>query len=336
MSAKYAAAHVAPTGPGDARPTAQAIVQDEGLVGKLQGKVILVTGCSPGGLGVEVARALYSTGAHLFLTVRDVKKGEETLTDIRAHHEGSGGTVELLALDLDSLQSVRECAIEFLRRSKQLHILINNAGVMACAEGVTKDGFETQFGTNHLGHFLLFQLLKPALLASSTPAFHSRVVSVSSSGHRFSAIRFDDLNLKKMGYQPWVAYGQSKTANIYMANEIERLYGAKGLHATSVHPGMISTSLGRHVDPQVLQSLVDPVKHMLKSQAQGAATIVWAAVGKEWEGKGGKYLEDCSVSAPRASDDPNVRLGYSSYAYDEVASKKLWAISLSLVNAADD
>lgn len=208
-----------------------AIIEDEQLVNKLTDKVILITGCSSG-IGVETARALHATGAHLFLTVRDMKKGEEVVKSILASNPTSQGKVELLKLELDSLQSVREGAAEFLKRSKQLNVLINNAGVMACPEGQTKDGFETQFGTNHVAHFLLFQLLKPALLASSTPAFHSRVVSLSSSGHRYSPVLLTDLNLKARGYDKWVAYGQSKTANIYLATEIERRYGSRGLHAT--------------------------------------------------------------------------------------------------------
>eukprot|EP00243_Klebsormidium_subtile_P004274 TRINITY_DN1813_c0_g1_i1.p1 TRINITY_DN1813_c0_g1~~TRINITY_DN1813_c0_g1_i1.p1 ORF type:complete len:246 (+),score=36.54 TRINITY_DN1813_c0_g1_i1:90-740(+) len=209
---------------------------------------------------------------------------------------------------------------------------------MATPEGQTKDGFETQFGTNHLGHYLLFLLLKPTLLASSTPTFHSRVVSLSSAGHRRSPILFDDLDLKKVGYQPFTAYGQSKTANIYLATEIERRYGSQGLHATAVHPGGIITELGRHMDPAMLKSMVTPELQLkFKSPEQGAATTVWAAVGKEWEGKGGKYLEDCSESQPLPENVSGALVpGYAKHAYDEQAAKKLWGLSLELVGVDDD
>ncbi|DBA88966.1 TPA: hypothetical protein ACH3X2_000192 [Trebouxia sp. C0005] len=222
QTSRYSAAHADPDGPGDARPTGLDIVEDKGREGTLADQVMLITGCSPGGLGVEVARALHLTGAHVFITVRDLQKGQAALKDILGNSRSIQGKVDLLQLDLNSLQSVRDCAADFLSKSKILNVLINNAGVMACPEGQTKEGFETQFGTNHVAHFLLFQLLKPALLASSTPEFNSRLVSVSSSGHEYSGILFDDLNLKKGGYNMWKAYGQSKTANIYLANEVAR------------------------------------------------------------------------------------------------------------------
>jgi NAD(P)-dependent dehydrogenase (short-subunit alcohol dehydrogenase family) len=312
------------------------IVKDEGMIGKLSDKVILITGASAG-IGVETAHALHATGAHLFLTTRDVQKGQKVVDTILAEKVPTGGKVELIQLKLDDLQSVRECAAAFLQRSKQLNILILNAGIMACPDSRTKDGFETQFGTNHLGHFLLFELLKETLLASSTPAFNSRVVSLSSSGHRQSPILFDDLDLSKGGYEPFKAYGQSKTANIYLANEIERRYGSQGLHATSVMPGGIFTELARHVvitDPAFVERLMksDVVKKVMKNAEQGAATTVCAAIGKEWEGKGGKYLEDCRV-APATDPSNTVPMapGYADHAYDEAAAQKLWDVSLQLV-----
>ncbi|DBA85710.1 TPA: hypothetical protein ACH3X1_005282 [Trebouxia sp. C0004] len=153
------------------------------------------------------------------------------------------------------------------------------AGVMACPEGHTKEGFETQFGTNHAAHFLLFQLLKPALLASSTPELNSRLVSVPSSGHEYSGILFDDLNLKKQGYDMWKAYRQSKTANVYLANEIDRQYGSKGLHANPVMPGVIFTPLAH---PEMVKAFETPYYQKLQKKAQeGAATTVWAAISRE-------------------------------------------------------
>lgn len=328
MSFRYAAVHQNSKGPGDARPTALDIVKDEGLQGKLTDKVVLITGCSSG-IGIETAKALNTTGAKLFLGVRDTVKGQAALSDIL-----KPGHVELLKMDLNSLDSVRSAAEEFKHKSKTLNILINNAGVMATPEGKTVDGFETQFGTNHLAHFLLFQLLKPALLASSTPSFNSRVVCLSSSGHRGAGIQFDDYNFEKGDYAPWTAYGQSKTANIYMANEIDRRYGAKGLHGLSVMPGGIMTGLQVHVIDQLSAGL-DAARNYMKSPEQGAATTVYAALSREWEGRGGRYLEDCQESG-KTEDPSPLAVGYHPGAYNEEGEKRLWADSLKFVGIKDD
>jgi len=211
-------------------------------------------------------------------------------------------------------------------------VLINNAGVMGSPQGRTADGFETQFGTNHVAHFLLFQLLKPTLLASSTPSFHSRVICVSSSGHKRSSVLFDDFDLKKRGYDPWVAYGQSKTANIFLANEIERRYGGAGLHGLALMPGGIKTGLQVHVLELMKKYEDDPkVMATIKSCEQGAATTVWAATAKEWEGQGGKYLEDCSVARPSPETTRPGEYGHAVWTYDEEAAKHLYEESLTLV-----
>ncbi|OCL14683.1 NAD(P)-binding protein [Glonium stellatum] len=330
MPSKYAAVHVSTNGPGDARPTALQIVQDEGLEGKLQGKVALVTGCSSG-IGIETVRALAVAGATVYAAVRDLEKGKAALGDVL-----SSGRVELLKLDLSSLSSVRECAKEFLAKSNTLNILINNAGIMACPEGRTVDGFEMQFGTNHLGHFLLFNLLKPTLLASSSPSFNSRVINISSTAHRYSQIHFDNISLEGE-YQPWIGYGQSKIANIYMANELDRRYGSKGLHALSVHPGGIVSGLQQYMPEEQLKQWDTPEVHAhMKSPAQGAATTVWAAISKEWEGKGGKYLQDCQVAEPVEEGYHQLSPGYEKYAYDPEKEKKLWKLSLEMVGLEDD
>lgn len=209
---------------------------------------------------------------------------------------------------------------------------------MATPEGRTKDGFETQFGTCHIAHFYLFQLLKDTLLASSTANFPSRVVSVSSIGHRSGGVRFDDYNFDKEGsYNPWLSYGQAKTANIYFANEIERRYGSKGLHATSLHPGGIATGLQVHV-PSTPEWDTPEVRAYMKSPEQGAATSVYAALSEEWKNRGGRYLSDC-VEQPAFSHEGAMYVGddgYQKWAYDEEAEKRLWRDSLKMVGLADN
>lgn len=334
----YAQQHKDTKGPGDERPTAQQVVEDQGLNGKLQGKIILITGCSSG-IGVETAKALYSTGATIYITGRNIPKTEGIAKSIATD---STRPVKVVEVELDSFASVKAGAADFLKKSgNKLNILICNAGVMAAPEGRTKDGFETQFGTNHLGHFLLFQLLKPALLAATTPDFNSRVISLSSSGHRMGGIHFGNINLteKSDPYDPWKAYGQAKTANIYFANEIDRRYGSKHLHALSLHPGVIQTELGRHVadDPLMKEIGSDPeMQKLSKSIPQGAATSVWAAIGKEWEGKGGRFLSDVAEDGPVAPNANMVAAGYAPHAYDTEAAKRLWIESLDMVGMKDD
>lgn len=325
MDSKYSKVHQSPKGPGDGRPTALQIVKDSGCEDGLTNKVILITGCSSG-LGIETARALYATGATLYLTARDLGKAKSALGEI-----ATSPRVHLLHLDLNSLASVRACAEEFLSKSDTLNILIANAGVMACPEGRTADGFETQFGTNHLAHFLLFYLLRSRLLSSSTPAFNSRVVIVASSAHRVSSVHFENLSLEGE-YEAWKAYGQSKTANIWMANEIERRYGAQGLHAFSLHPGAIATELLRHVSDEQKADWEknEFLKNYWKSPEQGAATSVWGALAIELEGTGGKYLDDCQIAPPA---DPSQRHGpgYAAWAYSPESEARLWAKTLDLL-----
>ena len=325
-------------GPGDHRPTAQHIIETEGLVGKLTDKVILLTGASSG-IGVETARSLYHTGAHLYLPVRDMAKGEAVKADIESDGMAGRGTIDLLTLDMESLDSVRQCAADFLSKSKQLHVMICNAGVaVVMPPKKTKDGFELQFGINHLAHFLLFQLLKEALLASSNPPESNvRVVMVSSAAHSISTVVLDDVNFTQRGYNPRLAYAQSKTANIHMALEIERRYGHRGLHSTSVNPGNVPTALNRHIPPHILKKVEQDERLDVhyKNKQQGAATTVWAAVGKEWESAGGKYLEDCMV-AEQKENLPLGHRGHALHAYDEEAAKQLWVETLRMVGLPED
>ncbi|KUJ15233.1 NAD(P)-binding protein [Mollisia scopiformis] len=331
MSSRYAEIHKNPKGPGDARPTALQILKDQNLGSRLQGKTILITGCSSG-IGVETAKALHTTGAILYLTARNLNKAKEALADIV-----SSPRVNLLELDLNSLASVRACAKEFLSQSPQLNIFIANAGVMATPEGRTEDGFETQFGTNHLAHFLLFNLLKSALLASSTPEFNSRAILLSSISHRISEPDFDNLTLEGK-YHSWVAYGASKTANLWTANEIERRYGTKGLHAWAVQPGGVLTNLAQHLPgEEAAEMMKEPILlAMFKNPDQGASTSVWAAVASELEGQGGKFLDDCQISGPAREGATTFEHGTSTWAFDEVKEGKLWKKSLELVGLKDN
>ncbi|KAH7184695.1 uncharacterized protein B0J16DRAFT_362414 [Fusarium flagelliforme] len=329
---RYASVHVSPQGPGDARPTALQIVKDEDLIGKLTDKVILITGGNSG-IGLETAKALHATGATVYITARSSDKIEKAIEEIKAWPETkSEAPVYGIEMRLDSFASVRAGAKEFLEKEKKLNILVLNAGTMATPEGRTEDGFETQFGTNHLGHFLLFQLLKPALSAASTPSFQSRVISLSSKAHRLNPVRFDDYNFEKEPYNAWLAYAQSKTANIYFATELERRYGDQGIHALSVHPGSIHTNLARHIDLKSL-NLPEEMAQYLKNPEQGAATSVYAALSKDWEGKGGKYLSNCAEEPPleKGVDPSSLASGYADWIYNEEAEKRLWDESLKLV-----
>ncbi|GJC78750.1 short-chain dehydrogenase TIC 32, chloroplastic [Colletotrichum liriopes] len=334
---RYAASHANPQGPGDARPTALQVVENEGLIGKLSGKVVLITGANAG-IGVETARAIHATGATLFLTARDSVKAQQAVDSIKnGPGPKSDAPIHTIELRLDSLASVRSAAKAFFSMSDKLNILILNAGVMATPEGKTEDGFETQFGTNHLGHFLFFQLLKPALLAASTPKFQSRVVAVSSTAHRLSKVRLDDLSFEKDPYTPWTAYGQSKSANIYFANEVERRYGSKGLHALSLHPGIIATNLLQYLPKEQLEAITksESMRKNMKSIPQGAATTTYAALSKEWEGRGGKYLSDLVEQGP-ADMSSQAEPGYAPWIYDEQSAKELWEKSNKLVGFDDE
>lgn len=330
----YAAAHANPQGIGDARPTALQIVQDNDMEGKLVGKTAVVTGVSSG-VGIEIVRALAATRATLILTARDLEKAQSALGDVY-----NPDTMHLVLMDQSLLPSVHTAAKEIIAKAdNKISLLIGNAGIMALQERtLTEDSYEAQFATNHLSHFLLFHLLKPALLAGSTPDFHSRVVLLSGSVHRIKGLNdADNYHFEKGGYDPWTAYAQSKTANTYMANELERRYGSRGLHATSAHPGNIPTGLVRHLPEDQIEAMKNPAYlPILKSPAQGAATPLVAAVGKEWEGRGGKYLANC-VEAPVGEDDGDIfSPKTSSVTYNPKDEARLWADSLKMVGLPDD
>lgn len=297
---------------------------DEVLRGiDLTGRTALVTGVSAG-LGVETARALTSVGARVLGAARDLGKAKAAL---------DGLDVELVELDLADLRSVRRCAGEVLTLAPELHVLINNAGVMAPPPSRTAQGFELQLGTNHLGHFLLTRLLEPALVAAAP----SRVVNVSSRGHLRAGIDFDDPHWRTRDYDKWKAYGQSKTANVLFTVELERRWGPKGVHAYALHPGVIPTELARHLTEEEFTSLSTKGRGgsssgpTLVDVPTGAATQVWAATSPELEGRGGLYLEDCSIAGPTPGDGST---GYAPYAMDPDAARLLWEWSEREVDLA--
>ncbi|HKA16213.1 MAG TPA: SDR family NAD(P)-dependent oxidoreductase [Myxococcota bacterium] len=281
----------------------------------------IVTGAS-GGLGAETARALAERGARVTLTARDVAKGEGAAEKIR---KSTGNPkVDVMALELMSLASVRAFAVEFAERNAHLNLLIDNAGVMACPLARTADGWESQFATNHIGHFLLTNLLVPLLVASAP----SRVISVSSRGHRFSPVVFEDIHFARRPYDKWSAYGQSKTANVLFAVELDRRLAKRRVRANALHPGGIVTELGRHLtqdDIKEMMSRAPGGKMEWKTPEQGAATSVWGATAPELEGKGGLYLDDCQIASVRKSDADTT--GYEAYARDPEAARRLWTVS---------
>jgi len=287
----------------------------------LRGRVALVTGGSSG-LGEETARAFAEKGAEVILTARDVPKGEAVAERIRASTGNARVAVE--ELELASLASVRTFAARFLQRHPELHILVNNAGVMACPFAHTADGFEMQIGTNHFGHFLMTNLLMPALRRGAP----SRIVSVSSRGHHISPVVFDDLHFERRPYHNWLSYGQSKTANVLFAVGLEKRFAADGVHALALHPGAIMTELGRHLQPEDLEFLRTRSRGggmKFKSVPAGAATSVFAATAPELEGRGGVYLEDCHVA--EVDDAEDALAGVKSYALDPGNAERLWQVS---------
>jgi NAD(P)-dependent dehydrogenase (short-subunit alcohol dehydrogenase family) len=297
---------------------------DEVLQGiDLTGKTAFVTGAS-GGLGAETARALAPKGAAVTIGARDRAKAEGVAEEIRA---ATGATVDIAEVDLASLPSVRACAKAWLESHGPLNLLINNAGVMACPLTRLDNGWELQFATNHLGHFLLTGLLLPALKAGA-PA---RIVNLSSAGHRFGGIHFDDIHYEHRPYNKFEAYGQSKTANVLFSVGLTRRLAGLGITANAVHPGVIMTDLGRHLTEEDLADFPSdtPIEEMqFKTVESGAATSVWAATAPELEGKSGIYLEDCHIALPANETDDG---GYNDWAVDPEAAEKLWALSEELV-----
>ena len=300
----------------------------------LTGRRALVTGVSAG-LGVETARALAAAGAHVVGTARDLDKARHAAK--AAGMETDGGHLKLVALDLASLADVRRCADALLADGQSFDMVIANAGVMACPKGLTADGFETQFGTNHLGHFVLVNRMAPLMLEGA------RLVVLASAGHRYADVDLDDPGFEHTDYDPVAAYGRSKTANILFAVEFDRRHRDRGVRAAAVHPGGIQTELTRHMDPGRLQGMVAQINRDLADQGaapfelktvpQGAATSVWAAARAEADEIGGRYCESCHVSRVVPDDwkITPVSEGVRAYAVDPARAQALWAKSEEMV-----
>ena len=302
---------------------------DEVLAGiDLSAKTILVTGASTG-LGEETSRALASKGARVVMASRDIEKLKGAAARVG---ESTGSTqLQVLECDLGNFTSIRKAAASALELAPKLDVLINNAGVMACPLMRTSEGHEMQFGTNHLGHFFLTCLLVPALEAAG----QARIVNLSSGGHKLSAIELDDWNFETGEYDKWQAYGRSKTANVLFAVALDRRLADRNVRAFAVHPGAIHTELGRHLTPEDMKYVLEeggpskagPLK--LKEIPQGAATSVWAATSPELDGKGGIYLENCSIAKP--AETPASQDGYAPHATDPDDAEGLWTLSERIV-----
>lgn len=304
-----------------AETTAEEVLEDLDL----GGKTILITGASSG-LGAQSARALAGRGATLVLTARQLAKVEGVAAEIR---ESSGNAnVSVMRLELTDWPGVRRFAADFVAAHPKLDILINNAGVMGCPLTRTADAIEMQFASNHLGHFLLTNGLRPALEAAAP----SRIVAVSSAGHRISPVLFDDPGFERTAYDKWIAYGQSKTANVLHAVALDARLQERGVRAFAIHPGAIMTELGRHLKAEDLDLLnaMSPSGAMeFKSVGAGAATQVFAATAPELDGRGGVYLEDCHVADVNPGDGME---GVRPYAIDPANAERLWKLSESLLS----
>ena len=307
------------------------------LVGiNLTGKRILVTGVSAG-LGVETARSLAAHGAEVVGAARDLDKAKAATAQVRKDAAAKSGSFELIELDLASLKSVRVCADGLMAKGQPFDVVIANAGVMATPFGHTVDGFETQFGTNHLGHFVLVNRIASLIHSGG------RLINLSSAGHRYSNVDLQDPNFERAPYEPFVAYGRSKTANILFAVAFDKRHRGRGVRAAAVHPGGIQTELGRYSDPSRIQKLVEQINEQLategkgpfqwKTVPQGAATSVWAGVVASVDEIGGQYCENCHVGKIVPDDAPIsvISEGVRAYALDAKNAEALWKKSEELV-----
>jgi len=305
-------------------PTAIDIIKRENV--SLRGKTVLVTGAS--GIGEETIRAFAAAGARVFALVRSVEKAHAALDKINAEFPQNGG-LEIVQGDFTSLESVNAAANDFLKRSNQLNILVNNAGVGFQPFKLTEDGFESTLAIDHISHHLLFKKVAPLLIKSSSPDFQSRVVVIASAAHLWGDIDVNDMNYTHgRQFDPVMSYSQAKFCNVLFANQVERLYGSQGVHAISLHPGLVLSpgALVMNHDQLVMTGIfkadgeyIFPAKS--KTMEQGATTPIYAAVSKELEGKGGVYVEDMAISKP---NEAGSLTGYNPAVLDEDKAAKLW------------
>jgi NAD(P)-dependent dehydrogenase (short-subunit alcohol dehydrogenase family) len=307
----------------------------------LTGRRIVVTGAASG-LGFESSRALASHGASVTMLARSRERADDAVSRLRDLRPTA--RLEAGVVDLSDLSSVDRFAEHYLTTHQAIDVLINNAGVMACPLSRTVDGFEMQFGTNHLGHFALTARLAPAILAGEAP----RVVTLSSAGHSRSDVDLDDVNFEATPYDAWIAYGRSKTANALFARELATRAGASGVLSFSVHPGGIVTELGRHLDDQLRNDMLsfareravrfgdvgddgEPRRMQFKSVPAGAATQVWAATSPSLTTHNGAYLADCGLGVQGVNPTVN---GYMDYLVDDDHARRLWTLSERLTGVS--
>jgi NAD(P)-dependent dehydrogenase (short-subunit alcohol dehydrogenase family) len=329
MEALFMPTPQAPIGSGfGAASTAAEVIDGRDLTGK----TVVVTG-GYSGIGVETVRAFRSAGAKVVVPARDMAKAKANLADMP--------DVRLEIMDLLDPVSIDAFAEQFLRDNEKLHILVNNAGIMAPPLARDARGYESQFAANHLGHFQLTCRVWAALVAAAG----ARVVALSSYGHRRAGVNFHDPNFERREYDPWLAYGQSKTANALFAVALDSIGQRKGVRAFSVHPGGIVTGLIRYMSQaqidaseiidQTGKPIIDPENNK-KTPQQGAATSVWCATSPQLNGMGGVYCENCDIARALPSDDSNELHGVRPRAADPVAAGRLWQLSEQLTGAAID
>lgn len=316
--------HPIASGFGAATTAAQVL---EGI--DLTGKVAIVTG-GYSGIGTPTSQALANAGARVIVPARDLNKANAAVGELP--------NVRVEEMDLMDPASIDKFAAAVLDSEPEIHILINSAGIMASP--LTRDarGYESQFATNHLGHFQLTSRLWPALAAAQG----ARIVAVSSQGHHFAPVDFDDPNFERRDYDPWIAYGQAKTANVLFAVEADRRGAPDDIRAFAVHPGRILTDIARFMTPDEIISsgiadsdgnaLVDPEQGM-KNPEQGAATSVWCATSPQLNGLGGVYCEDCDIAEPRVGHP--IVAGVNPWATDPAEAAQLWTLSQQLTGVSD-
>jgi NAD(P)-dependent dehydrogenase (short-subunit alcohol dehydrogenase family) len=298
----------------------------------LTGKVAIVTGAATG-IGVETARALAERGAEVVIAARKPDLAQAAVDDI--NRTATGHKASWSMLDLSSFASCRAFGVRWAGRP--LNILINNAAVMACPQAYTEDGLEMQIGTNHFGHYLLTAGLAHALeLGARQAGQASRLVSLTSIGHRRSGIHWDDIHYRTRPYDKWEAYGQAKTANSLFAVGFHNHFKDRGVTANAVMPGGIMTPLQRHMSLEEQRAMGwldenDQPREGFKSTEQGAATSVWAALGHELDGVGGLYLEDCAEALPWVETNP--WNGVMPHALDPESAERLWKVSQETIGA---